>query len=360
VLLYGRGTADERAWVFAQLARQQALDVVMLRAKAESGGGKAEGEAGTAASTIAPQPYWLAAVLLDKQLYLFDPSLGLPVPGTGGEGVATLEQVRQDDKLLRQLDLEGSPYPLSAGDFNNVEAHIVTDPFQLTRRARQLETKLAGPDSLALTSAPGQLADQLTEVSGLSAVKLWDVPFRTLRDQLTLGKTARHREALAFEPFAHRPGLWKARTRHFQGRRQADRQPHDEAIDDHREAAQLYTSKTVRPTDREISRTASSEKRRVDSAAKLHATYWTGLLSFDDGKYDVAADWLSRPELLAESSPWSSGARYNLARAHEARGNFAEAAKLLESDTSPQQHGNRIRANRLKALAEATRQEQSE
>jgi hypothetical protein len=360
VLLHGRGTAEHRAWIFALLARQQGLDVVMLKV-AEGKEPRAVGQqlSDPQPPAPSPQPHWLPVLLLNKQLYLFDPRLGLPIPGPGDEGVSTLEQVRQDDALLRQLDIEGTPYPLTAEAFKTVEVFVVADPFDLTRRARLLESKLAGDDSLVLTTMPSQLAEQLKDVPDVGVAKLWDVPFRTLRDQLTLGKTARHREALAFEPFAHRPALWKARVQHFQGRRQAGKQPLDEAVDDHRQAAALYTSKSVRPTDRQIERISSSEKRRVDATAKLDATYWIGLMSFDDGKYDVAADWLNRPELTAEDSPWASGARYNLARAHEARANFAEAAKLLEEDKSPQQHGNQVRARRVKAQAEAAKQNTS-
>jgi hypothetical protein len=376
VLLHGHGTAEQRAWLFALLARQQGLDVVMLRI-AEGEGQRAEGQQQTSgpqpsalssqpsdpqSPAPSPQPRWLPAVVLNQQLYLFDSRLGLPIPGPKDEGVATLDQVRQDDALLRQLDVEGSPYPLNAEAFKNVEAYIVADPFDLSWRSRLLESKLAGDDNLVLTSAPSHVAEQLKDVPGISAVKLWDVPFRTLRDQLNLGITARHREALAFEPFAHRPGLWKARVLHFQGRKaEAEKGSLDEATDDHRDAAALYTSKNVRPTDRQIQRTSSSEKRRVDTTAKLGATYWIGLMSYDDGKYDVAADWLGRPELAADDSPWAAGARYNLARAQEARSNFAEAAKLLDEDKSPQQHGNQVRARRLKAQAEAeaAKQEQS-
>jgi tetratricopeptide (TPR) repeat protein len=223
-----------------------------------------------------------------------------------------------------------------------------------------LETKLTGDDHLVLTSNPSQLAAKLKEVPGMTVVKLWDVPFRTLHDQLNLGKAARHQEALAFEPFAHRPALWKARTRHFQGRRDANAKSQDEAIDDHREAAKFYTDKTVRPPDRQIARTTSSEKRRVETTAKSAATYWLGLLSFDEGKYDVAADWLGSAELSEKESPWSAGARYNLARTLEAQSRFDEAAKILNDDTSPQQHGNRIRAKRLQALAEKAKENESE
>jgi len=65
IMLLGHGTPEERAWIFILLARQQRLDAVMLATDGASG---------------SPPRSWLPAVLIDKQLYLFDPELGLPIP----------------------------------------------------------------------------------------------------------------------------------------------------------------------------------------------------------------------------------------------------------------------------------------
>lgn len=345
VLLYGHGTAEQRAWVFAGLARQLGLDVVMLALPPPTKVANREA-AGDAT-------FWLPALLDDGQLYLFDTRLGLPLPGPDHQGVATLKQVQEDDALLRQLDLEDAPYPVTAERLKQVVAYVVADPFELTRRSRQLEAKLTGDDRLSLAASPSALAERLKSLPGITEVRLWDLPFRTLRDQLSLGKSARLREALAFEPFSSRPVLWKARTRHFQGRRQTEDESlgprAEQVINDHREAAQLYTSNSVRPTDREIEQDTSDDKRRVDTTAKRNAGYWVGLMSYDDGKYDIAAHWLGRPELATAGSPWSAGARYNLARAYEAQGQLNEAAALLEQDTSPQRHGNQLRGRWLKS-----------
>jgi hypothetical protein len=354
VLLYGRGTAAQRAWVFALLCRQLGLEVVMLGIPSAP----SEGSDGSTASMTAQ--FWLAALVDGGQLYLFDTRLGLPIPGPNRQGIATLAQVQADDSLVRQLDLPDSPYPVTADTIESVEAWIVADPFELTRRARLVESQLTGDDGVALTVDASALAEQIKSLPQIAGVELWDLPFRTLRNQLTLENTSRNparlREVLAFEPFAVRPVLWKARSRHFQGRRQivgdeksADT---DEAIDDHREAAQLYTDKTVRPTDRAIARTASSDRQRVDTSAKLDATYWVGLLRLADGMYDVSESWLKRPELHAAGSRWVFGARYNLARTHEALGKIDEAIALLQADTSPQQHGNKLRAQWLKSQSE--------
>jgi hypothetical protein len=295
--------------------------------------------------------YWLPAVVSDKQLYLFDPRLGLPIPGPDGKGVATLEQLRGDDALLRKLDVEGAPYPLTADAIKKAKVFVVADLFSLTRRAFQLEGMLSGTDHLSLAVKPTELAEQLKGVAGVEEVALWDIPFRTLRDQLSLGKADRHREAIAFEPYATRPALWKARTRHFQGRHKAANEPGGDVLDDHQEAARIYLSKSVRPTDEKIAATPSPDQRRVDTNAKRQATYLLGLLSFDDGKFDVAADWFRRPELGDADSAAADGARYNLARSLEAQGKLDEAIPLLEKDTSPQAAGNKIRARDLKAQA---------
>jgi len=344
-LIDGRGTANERAWVFSLLCRQQSLDVVML--EISSADGDSEGAATT----------YLPAVFLDGQLHLFDTRLGLPIPGPGGAGVATLAQVQQDDAILRQLDLEDAPYPLKSVDFNKVAACVVASPFELSRRAMQLESKLTGDNHLVLTVVPSNVAERLKSVRSLNRVKLWDVPFRTIHDQLALSEEERTREALAFEPFAKRPLLWKARVRHFQGRHEPDAKYEEDDLDDHREAAKWYTSRQVRPPDTKIARVTSADERRVDTTAKLAATYWVGLLSFDEGKFEIAEDWLRRANPDNEESLWASGTRYNLARTLEAQNKLDEAAKLLDEDTSPQRHGNRLRARTLRATAETAKSE---
>ncbi|MEX0642406.1 MAG: hypothetical protein WD468_06880 [Pirellulales bacterium] len=348
-LMYGHGTAEQRAWVFALLCRQQGLDVVMLGFAPKK---EEAADADTSANGLPMKPkFWLPALFDDGQLYLFDSRLGLEIRGPGQKGVATFAQVQQDESLIRQLDLEGSPYPATAEQLKNVVAYVVADPFELTRRVRQVESKLTGDDRLALSVRASELAGRVKSLPGLTDVQIWDVPFRTLADQLTLGRSARHEAALAFEPFAWRPVLWKARTRHFQGRKQAadetKRQDPEDLADDHRDAARLYMDKSLRPPDREIA-TSAEEEQRIRRTAKLDATYWQGLLSFDDGKYDVASNWLGRKELTDAASPWAAGAHYNLARTLEAQGKLEDAAKLLEQDASPQRQGNILRAKRLR------------
>jgi hypothetical protein len=352
-LLFGRGTAEQRAWVFARLGRQLGLDVVILSIPTAAA---AEGKS---AQKSAAAKFWLPALFSEGQLYLFDTRLGLSIAGPDGKGVATLEQVWKDDSLLRKFDIEGEKYPVTAESIKKVEIDLVADPFSLSRRASQMEANLSGDDRLILAAKPSELAGRLKPVPGVTAIRLWAFPFQTLSEQLSLGISARHRDALEFEPFAMRPGLWKGRTRHFQGRHEEalgdnlDRKPKDNT-----KVSDGYLSKSIRPTGREIAESTSEDKRRVDTTSKLSAAYWVGLMSYDDGKFAVAQSWLARPELTSAGSDWTSGATYNLARALEAQSKFDAAASLLERDTSPQQHGNKVRARILTSKSKEAKRAQ--
>jgi hypothetical protein len=336
-LVYGHGTAEQRAWVFALMARQLGLDIVVLELPGDDG---------------KPQ-FWLPALLADGKLSLFDTRLGLPVPGNDGQGVATLADLQSDPALVRKLDLADTNYPVTEEQLKNVTAAVVADPFDLSRRAAVIESKLSGDDRLALTVNPTAIAAKLNDVPGIAAVSLWNFPFRTIRDQLRVPIEVRRELAMEFEPFAWRPTLWKARALHFQGHEKGDidsiTADPSEVVNDHREAIGIYSSPEVRLPDRVLKDLGSEPKIKVYSAAKDAASQWIGLLLFDQGKFDSAADWLSDPRLRSkEDGPWAAGAHYNLGRTLEAQGKTDEAIKIYEADTSPQRHGNRLRARALK------------
>jgi hypothetical protein len=345
ILLFGQGTADQRAWVFALLCRQQGLDAVVLTPSAPDDSAAAANEEG--AMSAAPA---LIGVLIDGNVYLFDARLGLPIPGPAGNAVATLEQLRADDALLRALDLGDEKYPLTSKQLERATAQIVADPFDLSRSAVVIEQKLKADHRVALAANADEVAARFKSAPGVAEVRLWDLPFRTLMGQLNLRPPALLQEAMAFEPFAWHPKLWKARVLHFQGRRRAGGEAQsvaaDDVVDDHALATELYTSKDVRLSDRDLAR-VTGDKRRIAAAMQTNAGYWVGLLLFDDGKLSIAAHWLGGPELLRSDSPWPNGAHYNLARTLERLGRLDEAVKLYQADTSPQRHGNRLRAKWL-------------
>ncbi len=168
ILLYGRGTAQQRAWIFILLARQQGMDVVMLATPDPD-------------DTKKLRP-WLPALLHKGNLYLFDPALGLPIPGPGGKGIATLAEAVDDPSVLNRLDLDESHhYPVKSAEAKQVVALLEASPGYLARRMKILEGKLVGMEDMKLTTVPTKVAEQLKGIKYLSPdVRLWPLPFETL------------------------------------------------------------------------------------------------------------------------------------------------------------------------------------
>ena len=331
-LMYGHGTAKHRAWVFAELCRQQQLDVVMLAVDGE---------------------WWLPALLSDDQLYLFDSRLGLPIAGTKPGSVATLAQVIAEPTLLSKLDLdEELKYPVQAEDLEKVVAWLVGTPLQLAKRARLLERALRGDDFVVLSANTRQLAEALTRHGQVTDVQLWPFPFESILAENGMSPQQRLAAGQRFLIFAQRPRLWKARVLHFQGTKDIPLEQRNDPLAQpelgHQQATALYQDPRIRPPNALLEK-IDPTKRALYLTAKGDASYWLGLLSYDLGKYKVAEDWLARRTLAATpDGPWTASARYNLARTHEALGDLPAAIELLESDDSAQRHGNLLRALRLK------------
>ena len=346
-LMYGHGTAEHRAWVFAELCRQQQLDVVML-----------------AVADAERQPqWWLPALVSEDELHLFDTRLGLPLPGEEPGSVATLAEIVAKPELLDQLAVEGAePYPVTADVFQQaggprVTAWLVASHLQLSHRAAELQLVLEGENFVVLAADCRRLAEELAAMPNVSGVALWPLPFDSLVEEAQMPPEARLLAAQRFLVFAQRPQLWKARVLHFQGTKEIPPEDRNDplALPDlgHRQATRLYQDPLVRPSEARL-RELDPAKQAVYRMSKADASFWLGLLSYDTGKYEVAAEWLGKRTLDATpNGPWTAGARYNLARTHEALGDVKRAIELLEMDDSPQRHGNLLRARQLSESLEA-------
>lgn len=101
-LLNGQASPADRAWVLAEAIRQLHIDSVVLTADGED---------------VHP----LLAVLIEQDAFLFDSRTGWPVPAAGESQRRTIYRVPAklnnalaDDTILRQLDIDGRPYPWTA------------------------------------------------------------------------------------------------------------------------------------------------------------------------------------------------------------------------------------------------------
>lgn len=357
----GVGDSQQRAGVFDQLCRQAGLSSAILAVPGEEAG------------QYTP---WVVGVLLDDEIYLFEPELGLPVPGPDEVGIATLSQARKDASVLRRLKVAGFfDYPLSRSDVQQCIALLNLRPEAMSARMKALGSGLTGERRMVVYVDTDESARQFDEVAGIAGVRVWPVPIQA---ELYRAAMERHAEMDPLFAFWYQSrwaimdadiemprALSRGRWAHLHGRFADDddgmtkgartlygqqRAPEFE-IEDLRIKVDLQKAYGIRRELGMDTATYNNQVLRVQSLirlAKRTASYWLSLVQFDDGRIETAKGWLDK-RVLDENqpSPWETSARYNLARANEQLGDLDAAVELYKTEGDPQEHGNRIRARLL-------------
>jgi hypothetical protein len=298
-LFFGRGTAWERAWVFVLLARQEGLDAAVLGIEQASA---------TATETGQNVKPWCVAVRIDGKAYLFDPLWGLPIPGPGGvrkgEGgrleitPATLDQLVADESLLKRMSADAEhPYPVTQADLKNVVALVEASPTALSRRMKVVESRLQGKQKMALTASATEQADRWKATPGVSAARLWRLPYETIRQRSEL-KPADNIKLLAnFLPFYSMPsGLLHAETIE----REAAETPAELQADIYHGRSSKEAEKSQQDPANLIKDTDEKRLKRImDQSARFNATFSAPLYKgrvmqlkgqySSDNKYDPSA-----------------------------------------------------------------------
>ena len=358
-LLFGHGDAQERSRVFMLLCRQAKIQAHILGVQDASGSG-----------SVRP---WLCGVVIKDQLYLFDAELGLAIPGPGGNGIATLEQVVSDPALVRALDLEGeATYPVTEAELKSVSVLIDAEPESLSLRMKMLEAALTGKQQVVLTCQPSMLEKDLRKCKHVSGVSIWRISLEAVVFQIAQGMLRQSNPAAMTEHqrvlFIFFPPHPLAEARHLQFEGQFDQQGEDdrpgscqiyarlrlpdkaiESLETSSDARQILgVNDAMLSKDKKQRQTQLEDSMRIARLLKSHATYWIGLSHLDAGDYGAAAQWFKERTLEGNpDSPWRSGARYNLGRCYEEVGKWQAAREVYLADDSPQRHGNLLRARWL-------------
>jgi hypothetical protein len=354
-LLFGRGTATDRAWVFVLLARQQGIDAVVLALPAK-------GDAATKELRN-----WAVGVLVQGKLYLFDPVLGTPIPAPGGVKFdengqldiepATLDQVVKDDALLRQLDVDAAhPYPVTAAEASKAVALVEASPAYLAARMRLFESRLVGQQKVILTAHPTAVIKRVKATAGLADARLWLWPYEVIQKRSTLGPEAAAKIKAAVFPYrvGRNTPLWRGRVMHLKGvfsGSQSAMVYYQEARIANRHLAEMRDSVAKAATPTEAAKMEGVFEAAV--RAKVDATYWMGLVENASGNPKAAMDYFAVRTLNAvPDGPWNSGAVYNLGRALESLGQRDKAAEVYTAEGQVSDHaGNVLRARWLKPPA---------
>ena len=242
---------------------------------------------------------------------------------------ATLAQVIADDKLLRRLDRgPKQPFPLTAADLKHVVLLVEGSPQYLAKRMQVLESRLAGKQHLALTARPAAQARRLVQATGGHATaQLWVLPYDTLQRRLRLGPRAVATQLFALLPFfsSSAEPLYRGRVLHLKGRFAGEQsatayylkaRPSNEDLEVGYKEQMADIAK--RPRDEQFGRVAEVQFRtKIVLDCKQDASYWLGLVAFEQGNYASAIDYFTKRTLGADpNSPWIVGASYNTARAY--------------------------------------------
>jgi tetratricopeptide (TPR) repeat protein len=341
LLLLGRGTSLDRGWLFLQLARQQGLDVVLLSA--------AESKPDPLQATVWP------ALLDGGQLYVFDSRLGTPLPAKDDKAIATLAAIRENDALLRALDIGDRKYPLTAAEAAKLTAYVDTSSQFLSPKFARLGRLLSGESKLVLDVDQDALVADLKKCPGVGEVKPW--PLRDERFAAGREKAAYDQLLVKLLPFRtlvldsgsrRMPSpLWTPRVRQIVGN-------YGEAGGTEAPLTRLFQD--ARPSEAELQNLRSdAEMWSYAYRVKQNATYWLALVSYDSKHYDTAVQYLQLVLKDEANGGWTTGARYNLGRCYEAAGKKSDAITAYRSTVLgvPPDDACLFRAKRLESATSA-------
>lgn len=404
-LLLGAGSGQDRAWVFIELLRQQRIDAALIGFRHDEEPEKVE--------------IWSVGVLSGGEIYLFLPSYGVAIPGPSGlelasrdkeagepedrpargeivyRDIATLSQVLQDDGLLRNLDIEGNPYPLRSEMLKNVVVRVVCPPCTASQRMSLVQNELSGEESMVLYQAYQDLAERFSKVEHVQEVKHWLRPLEALYEKNVYPQQfdAMMLPFHMVNPKKNSFALWAGRVLYFKGMLSGEESAitfyRDSSIS-HRELEELKKlsadnlaradeirrglrdpQKELEELQKELQKEEENQdgprKKRADTnyfmtqdmyqrylLAKRYAKFWIGIVCYENGKITTAIEHFEEEEkdpMNGSGQLWSRAISYNLARAYEKMGLYDFAIdRYGKHPSGPASRGNLLRAKWLKEL----------
>ncbi|EMI58380.1 tetratricopeptide repeat protein [Rhodopirellula sallentina] len=361
----GRGDWLQRSGVFTQLCVQAGIPAAVLATQSDETGSRTP---------------WSVGVLIGEQIFLFEPKLGLPIPGPDQTGIATLAQARKDASVMRRLDVAGYfDYPLSRSDVSQSVALLNVHAETLATRMKRLESGLTGDRRMTLWVDAEDWAKRFDAVPGIAGVRIWEIP--TINEIYARGMelVAERDPAFAFwyrarfavmeSNDASSNNLAKGRWKHLTGEfvddeiegesgartRYLEQRAPEFEIDDLRINVELQMQYGLRRELGVEPAQYDAQLRQMQDFMRLGkrtATYWLALVQYDDGRFQTAHNWFTKRVLDDEQrSYWEDAAVYNAARSIEAEGKIELAIATLKTDRNVSDHGNRLRARLLGKLA---------
>lgn len=352
----GSGDGLQLAHVFMHLCRQANLPSAMLATLRDGG-------------RYMP---WSVGILIGGEIYLFDPVVGHPIVGPGGIGVATLSEARKDASVLRRMAVPGFfDYPTSKDDIPQSVAMLPLLPEMTSDRMQRLQASLTGDRRLVAYVDAETQGKEFDDVSGIAGVRLWSVPLQAevyardmaASENLDLQFKVYQQTRFSYLELDIVPseelatGRWYHLMGDFAGD-EIDARPGARAMYLTRRAPEFEIADLRTDVDlqkaygvrRSLGTSPEEYDRQIQQiqsllrSAKRTATYWLGLVQYDDASYETAQSWFTK-RLIDDPPPWRwyPSAIYNAARTAERMGNAEDAERWYKEDANARPHASRLR-----------------
>lgn len=362
VAVFGRGSAADRAWIFAELLRQLRIDSVILRSRDET--------------VSANASLWLVGALLDNEIYLFDPRLGSAIPSREQNEAsavvrrpASLSEALRDPDVFRQLDFEGQPpYPLSSADLENCRVEVIGNTTFWAPRMGRLQASLSGDRSVIIydslesnETGPGLVARVADYGSGRYSredISVWEYPERMLDAAENRGE--RQREKLLVRELPFRAPVEILKDEQKQQLRLSRPQAKQyktrilQLMGSYGDAIESYLVRRLEGTfSPQLS--VPPQIRRMHARAAEDAFFWVGVCQYELGDFHDSsehfADYLKR----YPNGIWGPHCRFLRALSLADREEYDAAAQTLEAAPSgdPQAEGYSLFITRWRRLHDA-------
>lgn len=365
-MIYGRGDAWLRARVFTQLLQQVGINSCIIAIEDRD--------------TKEPM-IWAIGVPIADQLYIFEPRWGLPLPGSGEQGIATLSQVRSDPTVLRRARLAGNfNYPVTSEDIDRLVLLLDIDPYALKHSTYALEPVLSGDNRMRVWIDADEVAKQFTQFVPATSVRLWEMPLlanhynEAVRNRLFDQSQFSMQYLATYGAFITDTLMNTARKNHFMGQFQSSSDQDgalknymalrvDDATLDRlsydQDVQRMLSVKRGKSEKIEAFQARAEQVKQYFRVAKFHTTAFLGMAQIDLGNIDAAIDWLDTRTLqMPDTQQWHPHAEYLLARCYEIKGDIPKAIDFLKRENRPQEAGNRIRARMLQSRLEGQKKDQ--
>jgi tetratricopeptide (TPR) repeat protein len=384
-LNYGRGDAWEQGHLFLQLARHAGLDACVL------------GLPAVQPNKLFPRVShpdlvpWAIGVLVDSEIFLFDPRLGLPLHHPETLSVLTLRQATENPQWLQWHGLTpeesteaDSAYPVRSSDLKNIVA-LLDYPLEcFSLRTQFLQRNLTGANRVEVFFTPDDVAQRFQSHPLIADVQLWALPLetqmfrdsirdaklRSTRDRFIMTKIQwQQREEGYFDDFSL---LRRSRVLYLLGRFYPDSaelvddcfkelQRMQYSDDDWKNIADnpdlqkslgLYQSSGQSAAE---FRQALENQKAAMVVVRGDAKMYMAMAHSEIQNHSTAINLLRHVEKFDSENKWKRHKTYLEGRSQEAMKNYEQAiATYLELERqfrearSPRDHGNVLRARMLR------------